>query len=308
MRTVNLSGRLHLIHGGRALDVHDASDGRFDADPQAVFARWEEFRGWAAAAVADQDAHFVAFDVTSLGPPAPHPSQVFAVGLNYSAHADESGFVEPAEPLIFTKYVSSLAGPVSTVELPAGSVDWEVELVAVIARGGRDIAAVKAWDHIAGLCVGQDLSERQRQHAGPAPQFGLAKSHKGFSPIGPALVTIDELSDPDDLEIGASINGEIVQQDRTRRMIFSVPELVERISAVVELLPGDLIFTGTPSGVGAGRTPPRFLQPGDVLRSHIEGLGTLEQTFVAAAPSALLSKAAPSALLSEAAAAAAARD
>jgi 2-keto-4-pentenoate hydratase/2-oxohepta-3-ene-1,7-dioic acid hydratase in catechol pathway len=151
--------------------------------------------------------------------------------------------------------------------------------VVVIGRGGRDIPAARAWDAVAGLSVGQDLSERLGQMSGPVPQFSLAKSHRGFAPIGPALVTIDELDDPDDLELGATINGEVVQRSRTSQMIFSVPELVAYLSRTVELCPGDVLFTGTPPGVGVGRTPPRFLGPGDVLRSHVEGIGELVQTF-----------------------------
>ncbi|WP_410605814.1 fumarylacetoacetate hydrolase family protein [Amycolatopsis sp. lyj-90] len=207
---------------------------------------------------------------------------MFAIGLNYSDHAAESGFVKPAEPVVFTKWASSFSGPYSQVVLPEGSVDWEVELVVVLGRGGRDIAEADAWDHVAGLSVGQDLSERVRQHAGPAPQFGLAKSHAGFSPMGPALVTLDELEAPDDLDIVAEIDGEKVQVGRTSQMIFSVPDLIHRLSAVVALLPGDVIFTGTPSGVGAGMTPTRFLKPGETLRSRIGGIGELVQTFVEA--------------------------
>jgi len=204
---------------------------------------------------------------------------VFAVGLNYADHAAEAGIARPEAPVIFTKFASAISGPVTTVPLPPGSVDWEVELVVVIGRGGRDIPAARAWDAVAGLSVGQDLSERHRQMSGPVPQFSLAKSHRGFAPIGPALVTIDELDDPDDLELGATINGEVVQRSRTSQMIFSVPELIEHLSRTVELCPGDVLFTGTPPGVGVGRTPPRFLGPGDVLRSYVDGIGELVQTF-----------------------------
>jgi 2,4-diketo-3-deoxy-L-fuconate hydrolase len=207
---------------------------------------------------------------------------VFAVGLNYADHAAEAGIAPPEAPVIFTKFASAISGPVTTVSLPPGSVDWEVELVVVMGRGGRDIPAARAWDAVAGLSVGQDLSERLGQMSGPVPQFSLAKSHRGFAPIGPALVTIDELDDPDDLELGATINGEVVQRSRTSQMIFPVPELIECLSRTVELFPGDVLFTGTPPGVGVGRTPPRFLGPGDVLRSHVDGIGELVQTFACA--------------------------
>ena len=281
VRLMNVSGRLHVSTPTGAVDVAKASDGRFAPDPQSVFESWDAFRGWYAAHRDALAAHpAVRVDPAELGSPVPNPRQVFAVGLNYSEHAAESGFSRPERPLIFTKFASSITGPVTTVLLPAGSVDWEVELVVVIGRGGRDIPVEQAWRHVAGVTVGQDLSERQQQHSGPAPQFSLAKSHRGFSPIGPELVTVDELADPDDLEIGATINGEVVQQGRTSQLIFPVPTLVATLSETVELLPGDVVFTGTPAGVGAGRTPPRFLGPGDVLRSYITGIGELEQTFV----------------------------
>ena len=282
MRLVNLAGRLHILDGASAVDVQAASDGRFDADPQAVYPRWDEFLAWEQGARGDFDGkNRSEVDLRQLGPPVPSPRQVFAVGLNYGSHADESGFIRPSSPVIFTKFPSSLSGPISNVRLPGESVDWEVELVVVCGTGGRGIAREEAWESVAGVCVGQDLSEREGQHSGPAPQFSLAKSHEGFSPIGPAVVTVDELPNHDDLELSATIDGEEVQRARTSQMIFSVPELIADISSIAALYPGDLIFTGTPAGVGAGRNPPRFLQPGETLRSCIEGLGELVQTFVA---------------------------
>jgi 2-keto-4-pentenoate hydratase/2-oxohepta-3-ene-1,7-dioic acid hydratase in catechol pathway len=167
------------------------------------------------------------------------------------------------------------------VVLPDGSVDWEVEVVAVIGRVARHVAVQRAWEFVAGLMVGQDISERQLQGSGPAPQFGLAKSFPGFSPTGPVLVTPDELDWPDDLGLGCALNGEEVQKARTSDMIFTVPALVAYLSGVLTLLPGDLIFTGTPPGVGMSRTPPRFLHAGDRLISWVDGIGQLEQRFVA---------------------------
>ncbi|MDV6264590.1 fumarylacetoacetate hydrolase family protein [Rhodococcoides yunnanense] len=277
MRLMNLSGRLQIALQDKVIDVADASGGRFEADPQAVYDRWDEFVEWSSSLPADLAWEPQAGDV---GAPVPRPRQIFAVGLNYGEHASESGFDRPDNPVIFTKFVSSITGPETTVELPAGSVDWEVELVVVLGRGGRNIDSAEAWDHVAGVTVGQDLSERVRQHSGPAPQFNLGKSHAGFSPTGPTLVTVDELDDRDDLVLGAEINGETVQAGRTSQLIFPVPVLIESLSRTVELYPGDIIFTGTPAGVGAGRTPPRYLTAGDVLRSFVTGVGELEQTFV----------------------------
>ena len=163
-----------------------------------------------------------------------------------------------------------------------GRTDWEVELVAIIGKQARHVTEADAWDHVAGLAVGQDLSERITQLQGPAPQFGLGKSFPRFGPIGPWLVTPDEVPNPDDLELGCSINGEQMQKGRTSDMIFTVAALIAKLSAILTLLPGDVIFTGTPAGVGHGRAPQRYLQDGDELVSWISGIGELRQKFVSA--------------------------
>lgn len=279
MRTANLSGRLVLVTDGEsAVDVEQASDGSFGPDPQSVYENWKAFREWAADADLPPGRPFA---VADLGSPAPAPRQVLAAGLNYRAHADESGFTVPDTlPPVFTKYVSSITGPVTEVRLPdGGHTDWEVELVAVIGERAHRVDEDTAWQYVAGLTVGQDISERVTQLAGPAPQFGLGKSYPGFTPMGPYLVTPDALDDPDDLELGCSINGEEVQKGRTRDLIFSLPALISRLSAILPLLPGDVVFTGTPAGVGMGRTPQRWLADGDVLVSHVRGIGELRQTF-----------------------------
>ncbi len=280
MRIANLSGRLVMISGGHAVDVERASGGLFGSSPQATYDRWAEFRAWAAEATLPDGA---AFDVTDLGAPAPQPRQLLAVGLNYRDHVAESGFTVPdGLPPIFTKFASSITGPVTSVRLPAGGhTDWEIELVAVIGARARNVAESAAWDQVAGLTVGQDLSERISQLAGPAPQFSLGKSLPGFTPMGPWLVTPDEFINPNDLGLLATINGEQVQKARTSDLIFSVPALVSRLSERLALLPGDVIFTGTPAGVGLGREPQRWLAEGDVLVSTIEGIGELRQRFTA---------------------------
>ncbi len=280
MRIANVAGRLHLLDAdGRATDVEAASEGRFGNDPQAVFGHWDQFRSWAAAATLDGGS---AVDPVQLQPVVPRPPQVLAVGLNYRDHALESGMDLPAEPMVFTKFVSSITGPTGEITLSPGNVDWEVELVAVVGTGGRNIAESDGWDHIAGLTVGQDISDRTAQFVSSPPQFSMGKSFQGFAPIGPHLVTPDELPDRDDLEIGCRVNGETVQKTRTSDMIFSIPTLVARLSTIVELLPGDIIFTGTPSGVGVGQKPPRFLQPGDELTTWCSGIGEMRHTFVPA--------------------------
>jgi 2-keto-4-pentenoate hydratase/2-oxohepta-3-ene-1,7-dioic acid hydratase in catechol pathway len=278
LRIANLSGRLVLLIEDLAVDVEQASGGRFSADPQAVYQRWGEFRNWADEAELPVGT---AFELADLGSPSPAPRQLIAAGLNYRDHATESGFALPETmPPVFTKFATSITGPVTEVTLPPGGhTDWEIELVVVIGTRAHRVSPEDAWNHVAGLAVGQDLSERITQLEGPSPQFSLGKSFPGFAPIGPWLVTPDELDDPDDLELRCTLNGEEVQKSRTSDMIFSVPELLARLSTVVPLLPGDVVFTGTPAGVGFGRTPPRWIASGDELVSVIEGIGELRQRF-----------------------------
>jgi 2-keto-4-pentenoate hydratase/2-oxohepta-3-ene-1,7-dioic acid hydratase in catechol pathway len=280
VRFGTLDGRLVLVRGNVALDAHQASGGMWPADPFGALERWPEFRSWAGRLTAGDWDGGLPFPDAMLGPPVPGPRQVFAVALNYRPHAQEGGYQLPSDPLIFTKFPACVAGPVTDVTLPPGKVDWEVELVAVVGTGGHQIPREQAWDAIAGLTVGQDLSERGLQMRGTPPQFSLAKSFPGFGPTGPVAVTPDDLPDRDDLALQCSVDGEVVQSDRTSSMIFSISDLVAYISAACPLLPGDLIFTGTPAGVGNRRTPPRYLQPGQELVSRIDGIGEIRQRFL----------------------------
>jgi 2-keto-4-pentenoate hydratase/2-oxohepta-3-ene-1,7-dioic acid hydratase in catechol pathway len=280
MRFGTLGGRLVLVSEGRALDVATASGGALPSDARAALARWEEVRAWAPTADLSEA---VAVTDAELGPPVPDPRQVFAVALNYRPHAAEAGFEAPDEPLVFTKFPSCIAGPVTTVALPEGHVDWEIEVVAVIGRGGFRIPRAAAWAAVAGLTCGQDLSERLTQLRGRPAQFSLGKSFPGFGPIGPVAVTPDAFADRDDIGFEAELRSggttEVVQSGRTAEMIFPIDDLVARLSAVCPLLPGDLIFTGTPAGVGNRRNPPRFLRPGQTLVSRLENVGEIRQTF-----------------------------
>jgi 2-keto-4-pentenoate hydratase/2-oxohepta-3-ene-1,7-dioic acid hydratase in catechol pathway len=279
MKLANLDGRAALIflsdEGEVALDVETASGGTWSADPQAVYADWDAFAAWAATV----QPGGAAFERSILGPPVPRPAQVFAIGINYAEHAAEAGYPAGSLPITFTKFPSSLTGPDAQVELPPGSVDWEVELVVVIARSAKNVSREDAWTHVAGLTVGQDLSEREAQNAGAKPQYSLAKSHTGFGPTGPWLVSTDEFENPDDLAIQSTLSGEIMQSSRTSKMIYAVPDLIFELSRVCELFAGDIIFSGTPAGVGNARTPKRFIGPTDDLRSEIEGIGYIHQTF-----------------------------
>ena len=276
MRFGTLDGRFVLLDGSLALDVATASGGLLPADALAALEIWDDVLAWAPTADWTTAGPV---EIERLGPPVPTPRQVFAVALNYAPHAAEAGFEPPAEPLVFTKFPTCITGATSTVELPKGHVDWEIEVVAVIGRGGYRIPRERAWDAVTGITLGQDLSERLVQLNGRPAQFSLGKSFPGFGPTGPLAVTPDEFADRDDLAFESSLGPEVLQHGRTSQMIFPVDDLVARLSAICRLLPGDLIFTGTPEGVGNRGTPPRFLQPGDVLISRLEGVGELRQTF-----------------------------
>ena len=289
MRIANVRGRLSLVQGTLALDVESASGGDFGADPAAVYARWEEFSAWAADQDIAQAPAAATFDPKDLEAPSPGARQVFGIGLNYADHAAEAGLPVPDQPLVFTKFASCVTGPITDVELVGDTVDWEAELVVVIGRGGRHIEVADAATHIAGYTVGQDLSERTVQWQGQPAQFSAGKSFAGFAPTGPVLATLEEFADPDRLTISCAITDVTgtttsMQDGSTDQLIFSIPELISRLSQIVELLPGDLIFTGTPPGIGAARTPPRFLAPGEVLTTEIESIGQLVQRFVPPVP------------------------
>ncbi|WP_329131292.1 fumarylacetoacetate hydrolase family protein [Streptomyces sp. NBC_00670] len=273
MRIANLAGRSVLLTGDGAVDV---ATGGFDADPAALFGQWDALRDWSAGV--DPSAA-VPYKESDLLAPVPEPRQIFAVALNYRPHTAEAGYEEPAEPLVFTKFPSCLTGPYTTIDVPPGHVDWELETVAVIGHEAYRVPEEHGWDPVVAVTVGQDLSERITQLAGRPAQFSLGKSFPGFGPVGPALVSTDELADRDDLELTCELNGETVQHDRTSNMIFPVPRLVAHLSAICPLRPGDLIFTGTPAGVGNRRTPQRFIGPGDTLVSRIGGLGEMRHTF-----------------------------
>jgi 2,4-didehydro-3-deoxy-L-rhamnonate hydrolase len=276
VKLASVNGRAALVLGDEIADVATACDGRFGPDPMALYDEWDVFKDFAAT-VSSATGPLVDADLCN---PVPQPRQVFAIGLNYRSHAEESGMAAPAVPAVFTKFPASLAGPFDDVAVAGDTVDWEVELVVVIGRVADRVATGDAWSHVAGVTVGQDISDRHLQFAAGG-QFSLGKSRRGYGPIGPWVVTPDELNKPDDLALGCSVNGETMQDARTTDLIFDVPQLITELSAVVPLLPGDVIFTGTPAGIGVVRKPPRFLQSGDTLQSWIEGIGTIRNNIVA---------------------------
>jgi 2,4-didehydro-3-deoxy-L-rhamnonate hydrolase len=275
MKLANHEGRAVLVLDDGVADVEKISDGRFGPDPMDVYDDWPSFVD-VAAGVTTATGPLVESDLRC---PVPAPHQVFAIGLNYRSHAEESGMAVPAVPATFTKFPASLSGPFEDIEIVGDTVDWEVELVAVIGTRADRVDEDDAWGHVAGLTVGQDISDRTLQFAAGS-QFSLGKSRRGYGPMGPWLVTLDEVPDPDDLALGCSVDGETVQDARSSDLIFTVPRLVAELSAVLPLLPGDVVFTGTPAGVGVARQPPRFLQRGQVLETWIEGIGTIRNRCV----------------------------
>jgi 2-keto-4-pentenoate hydratase/2-oxohepta-3-ene-1,7-dioic acid hydratase in catechol pathway len=215
--------------------------------------------------------------------PVPRPGKIFAIGLNYADHIEESKMETPKHQVWFTKAVTSVTGPFDPVQIPKVSpfVDYEVELVAVIGKGGRHIPAADAAGHIFGYCVGNDVTERVWQHR--TAQWSLGKSFDTHAPIGPWITTSDEIADPHALDIACLVNDESRQNSNTRHLVFDVFAQVEHLSQAMTLEPGDLIFTGTPGGIGAAMEPRRFLKAGDVVRCEIEGLGHIENPFAAEA-------------------------
>lgn len=205
------------------------------------------------------------------------------IGLNYGMHADEAGMARPSEPILFSKATSALSGPDDPVTIPRGAekADWEVELGVVIGREALYVSEAEALACVAGYCVVNDVSERafQLEHGG---QWIKGKSAPGFGPVGPWLVTADEVTDPQALGLSLSLNGTVVQNSNTSDMIFGVAEIIAYMSRFMRLTPGDIIATGTPSGVGMGMKPPRYLRPGDVMELTVEGLGVQRQEAVAA--------------------------
>jgi 2-keto-4-pentenoate hydratase/2-oxohepta-3-ene-1,7-dioic acid hydratase in catechol pathway len=278
MRVGNLRGRAVLLSRDmtRGLDLETASGGRFGPDPMLALANWDALRAFAGGVELSGAAEV---DVAALGPCSPRPRAVFGIGLNYRDHAAEAGLPVPKEPLVFTKFPSCLVGPSSDVVVFGDRVDWEAELVVVIGKRAESVGEGRALEYVAGFCCGQDVSDRKLQFASQPPQFSLGKSRATFGPIGPAIVTLDELATPLDLAITCDLDAERMQTSRTSQLIFGVPELVAYLSRHCELLPGDLIFTGTPGGVGSVRK--RFLKPGETIRTQIEGVGALVNRCVA---------------------------
>jgi 2-keto-4-pentenoate hydratase/2-oxohepta-3-ene-1,7-dioic acid hydratase in catechol pathway len=276
-RLVNVNGRAALEHDGGWYDLAELAGDVALADPLAAVARFRELH-----ALQDRCATATAagriVDV-ELRAPIPQSRQVFGIGLNYNDHAGESGMPLPPAPLTFTKFPSCIAGPTAEIPLSNEMVDWEVEIVAVIGDEVTSVAESDAWSVVAGLTLGQDISDRALQMTGSPPQFCLGKSYRNYGPIGPALVSLDAFADPDDIGLWCDVDGERMQDARSKELIFSIPAIVAYLSNICTLYPGDLIFSGTPSGVGMARG--RFLAVGETLTSGAEVIGALSNRCVA---------------------------
>ena len=237
------------------------------------------------ARAAAAKGELLSLDSVKLLAPVPRPEKVICVGLNYADHARETGKELPSEPVIFNKFVTAVSAHGDPIMLPkvSSKVDYEAELVVVIGRDGRHISRETALSHVAGYCCGNDVSARDWQTGKPAGQWLLGKSFDTFAPFGPELVTADEIGDPGNLRVQLRLNGRTMQDSSTKQFIFSVPELIAYVSGVCTLHTGDVLFTGTPPGVGFARKPPVYLQPGDIAEVEIERIGVLRNPIVAEA-------------------------
>ena len=272
----NVNGRSALVRENSFFDLEVISDGAVSADPMEALTTPEALHDLSANL--DNFAASGNVDDVVLGAPVPRPTNSFGIGLNYQTHVDEAAMETPDVPMVFAKLPSCITGPTSDVQMRSGECDYEGELVVVIGPGGKDINEDQGWGHVVGLTVGQDFSDRGAQFMNTPAQFTLGKSMDSFGPTGPVLVSTDSFPDPADLELRTWVNGELRQQDRTSSLIFSIPKLIAFISRFVTLTTGDLIFTGTPEGVGFRNGV--FLTDGDVVRTSIEGIGTLENRCI----------------------------
>lgn len=262
------------------VDLSQADSG-LPTEMVALLAGGPELLERAGQAVADFRGERLTEGQIELLAPIPDPPKIFGIGENYAAHALETGNTPPEKVIVFAKYSTTIIGPDAPIVLPKISqkVDYEAELGVVIGRAGRNVPPERAFDHVMGYLPFHDVSARDYQMR--TSQWTLGKNFDTFSPMGPALVTADEIADPHDLGIRCRVSGETLQEANTGDMIFDIPTLIAELSSVMTLQVGDVIATGTPPGVGMARTPPRWLQPGDVAEVEIDGVGLLRNPVVA---------------------------
>lgn len=270
----NGAARIGIVRGDTIVDTG------FAGDMIDLIARWDDLRPTFEAL---DDSGAVPLAGVKLTAPVTRPGKIFAIGLNYADHIAESKMETPQRQVWFTKAQTSINGPFDPILIAKNTftADYEVELVAVIGKRGKYIAAENAHAHVFGYCVGNDVTERMWQHAGP--QWSLGKSFDTHAPIGPWITTADAISDPHALDLRCFVNGEQRQSSNTRHLVFDLWQQIEHLSAAMTLEPGDLIFTGTPGGIGAAMDPRQFLKPGDVVRCEINSLGAIEGVMEAEA-------------------------
>ncbi|MDP6777867.1 MAG: fumarylacetoacetate hydrolase family protein [Candidatus Latescibacteria bacterium] len=272
--------RLGVRSGDLVIDLNRA-DPEIPADLKAFLSGGPGMVSRATRAVESGQAAISASDVQVLAPIS-DPDKIICIGLNYADHAVETKMEVPTEPVVFAKYATALIGPGDGIRIPPSSakVDYEAELVAVIGKAGRDIAEADALGYVAGYTVGHDVSARDYQLEKPAGQWLLGKTFDTFAPIGPDFVTADEIPDPHALGVRCVLNGQTVQESCTDQLIFRIDRLISYLSHVFTFTPGDLLFTGTPPGVGMARTPPLWLKSGDTVVCEVDGIGRLENPVV----------------------------
>ena len=275
-RLANVGSRGALVDGDHYYDLEELADGALSPDPMAALT-FPDLLAELASGLSGRQPTGLLTGAT-LGPPVPRPRNSYGVGLNYRSHAEEASMEIPDVPLVFTKFPSCITGPFDEVRLRSDRCDYEGELVVVVGPGGADIDPADAWDHVVGLTIGQDVSDRQAQFMTQPPQFNLGKSFDTFGPIGPVVASPDCFDDPDDLTLTTHVNGEVRQDDRTSNMVFPVADLVAFLSRITTLATGDIIFTGTPDGIGAAQG--LFLADGDVITTTIDGIGTMANACV----------------------------
>lgn len=265
--------KIGIIVGDNIIDTE------FGGDMIALIEQWEQARPQLEEL--ENNGGGKPLSSVTLCAPVQKPAKIWAIGLNYADHIAESNMGTPERQVWFTKAQTSVNGPFAPILIAKGTAtaDYEVELVAIIGKRGKQIPADRAHEYVFGYCVGNDVTERMWQHA--TPQWSLGKSFDTHAPIGPWITTADEVGDPHTLTLNCSVNGEKRQNSNTKHLVFNIWQQIEHLSVGITLEPGDLIFTGTPGGIGAAMDPRVFLQPGDVVRCEVEKLGVIEATMAA---------------------------
>ena len=272
----NINDRSALVQGKAFFDLSTITNGVVSSDPMKAIQNSDLLHHYATQLDDYESSGLIA--EANVCAPIPRPRNSFGVGLNYQLHVEEAASKTPNTPMVFTKFPSCISGPTDDVIMRSDECDYEGELLVVIGKDGKDIAKEEAWSHILGLSVGQDFSDRGVQYKDQPAQFNLGKSFDTFGPTGPHLVSTDSFADPSDLEIVTTVNGDVRQRDRTSNMIFDIPTLISYISSITSLEVGDIIFSGTPEGVGFRNGS--FLKDGDIVKTTIEGIGTMRNRCV----------------------------